>query len=170
MVTETFNTAVVGTVQDRVPRAKPSPYAKRWWTPDLSLLRRALTSARNHLTTLQRRGEETSEARQMFQDLRRGYFRQIETQKKQHWKDFLADPTNIWKANSYARTMSQAGTVPTLVLDEVTADSDESKASLLMATFFPTPSGAKDDGSRRCDEGLSWQKQGSTGSAPDHGQ
>ena len=75
----------------------------------------------------------------MFQDVRREYFRQMESQKKQRWKEFLADPTNIWKANSYARTTSQAGTVPTLVLDEVTADSDESKASLLMAMFFPTP-------------------------------
>jgi hypothetical protein len=102
----------------------------------LSLLRRVLTSAMNHVTTLQRRGEETSEARQVFQDLRRDYFRQIERQKKQHWKEFLADPTNIWKANTYARTTGQSGAIPTLVQDETVADSDEAKASMLMAAFL----------------------------------
>lgn len=69
------------------------------------MLRGALTSSGNHVTTLQRRGEETIAAKQFFQDLRQQYFRTIEKQKKQHWKEFLADLDIIWKANSYARTI-----------------------------------------------------------------
>jgi hypothetical protein len=35
------------TLDEMVPRAKPSPYAKRWWTRELSQLRYQLTVLRN---------------------------------------------------------------------------------------------------------------------------
>lgn len=138
-IAEAFQSVIVTTIHSNVPRARSSPYAKRWWTPELSMLRRALTSSRNRVTTMQRRGEETVEARQICQHLRREFFQAVEKQKRQHWKEFLADPNNIWKANNYARTTGQPQTVPTLVQGEVVAHSDEDKAHMLMATFFPTP-------------------------------
>ena len=42
---------VTDTLHQLAPRAKPSPYAKRWWTKDLTLLRQSLTAARNAVTT-----------------------------------------------------------------------------------------------------------------------
>jgi hypothetical protein len=40
-------TAVLEAVHALTPRAKPSPYAKRWWTTDLTQLRRVYTYWRN---------------------------------------------------------------------------------------------------------------------------
>lgn len=45
--TDRLMDVVVDTINSLVPRAKPSPYAKRWWTTDLTKLRRAYTFWRN---------------------------------------------------------------------------------------------------------------------------
>jgi hypothetical protein len=51
-----INTVLEGSV----PRVRESPYAKRWWTRGLTGLRIELTRKRNHITTLRRRGEDTT--------------------------------------------------------------------------------------------------------------
>lgn len=139
VVAEGFLEASVDVVHNSVPRARPSPHAKRWWTTDLTLLRRSLSSARNYVTTLRRRGVDTIEAQRKFQASRKEYLQQIEKQKKRHWRDFLLDPSHIWKANRFARTASQGTCVPKLHLEERTAETDEEKANMLMDTFFPIP-------------------------------
>ena len=136
---ESFMEVVVEVVHNRVPRARPSPHAKRWWTADLTLLRSSLSSARNRVTTLRRRGADTSEAQVAFQTIRREYFRLIEKQKKLHWKDFLQDPSNIWKASRFTRMASQTAAIPTLVQGVMIAKTDEDKANMLMDTFYPIP-------------------------------
>ena len=138
-VAETFQRIVVDVVHGNVPRARPSPHAKRWWTAELTLLRKSLSSARNYVTTLRRRGVDARVAHAAYLAARKEYFRQIEKQKKLHWKEFLEDPQNIWKANRFTRVASQNATVPTLVHGGVAAETDEEKANMLMATFFPTP-------------------------------
>jgi hypothetical protein len=45
---------VLSAIEELTPRAKPSPYAKRWWTKDLTHLRRSYTYWRN-LARAQRR-------------------------------------------------------------------------------------------------------------------
>jgi hypothetical protein len=60
-------------------------------------------------------------------------------QKKQHWKDFLDDPNNVWKAASYAKPSGAAMDVPELVVGERHYQSDREKATVLMDTFFPMP-------------------------------
>ncbi|RKK50681.1 hypothetical protein BFJ69_g18028, partial [Fusarium oxysporum] len=45
--TDRLMTAVLEAVQALTPRAKPSPYAKRWWTHDLTQLRHVYTYWRN---------------------------------------------------------------------------------------------------------------------------
>lgn len=49
-------------LEESVLRAKESLYAKRWWTRDLSELRKECTRRRNRTTTLRRRGEDTTQA------------------------------------------------------------------------------------------------------------
>jgi len=138
-VADSFIEAVVAVVHSTVPRARPSPHAKRWWSPELTVLRRSLSSSRNFVVTLRRRGEEISEAMETVRSIRREYFHQTEKQQKQNWKDFLADRSKIWKANAYARTISNSGGVSTLTRDETIAETDEAKADMLMATSFPVP-------------------------------
>jgi hypothetical protein len=47
-------------LEEHVSRAKESPYAKRWWSKELSILRTDFTVKRNRITTLRRRGEDTA--------------------------------------------------------------------------------------------------------------
>ncbi|GIZ44655.1 hypothetical protein CKM354_000785200 [Cercospora kikuchii] len=138
-IAEGFMEAVVQTVHASVPRARPSPYAKRWWTPDLTLLRTPLSSARNLVTTLRRRGEDAFEARERYRVARQEYFRRIERQKSQHWKEFLAEPNNLWRANQYTSIASGLSHIPTLRYEDAVAETEEAKAALLMANFFPAP-------------------------------
>jgi hypothetical protein len=126
-------------LEEHVPRAKESPYAKRWWTEELSLLRTDFTTKRNRITTLRRQGKDTSQAREISHRARRLYLDAIDTQKKQHWKDFLDNPDNIWKAASYARPSRAAMDIPELVVGETRYQSDSEKAKVLMDTFFPMP-------------------------------
>ena len=70
---------------------------------------------------------------------RRTYLDEIDKQKKQHWKDFLDNPDNIWKAARYAKPSSGATVVPELSVDVKRYQSDEEKAKALMEAFFPTP-------------------------------
>ncbi|TKA22756.1 hypothetical protein B0A49_13850, partial [Cryomyces minteri] len=60
-------------------------------------------------------------------------------QKKTHWKEFLDDPTNVWKANQYTKLANSSLSIPTLHRGEIEADSDQDKANMLMEAFFPVP-------------------------------
>jgi hypothetical protein len=64
---------------------------------------------------------------------------EIDEQKKQHWKDFLNDPNNIWKATSYAKPFGAPMDIPGLVANGRRYVTDEAKAEVLMDTLFPTP-------------------------------
>jgi len=50
-------------LKESVSRAKESPYAKRLWSKKLSILQADFTEKRNTITTLGRRGEDTTPAR-----------------------------------------------------------------------------------------------------------
>jgi hypothetical protein len=134
-----FVNGINAVLEDHVPRARESPHAKRWWSKDLTLLRRDYTFKRNRITTLRRQGECTLRVREASHTARRVYLDEIDEQKKQHWKDFLDDPKNIWKAASYAKPSGASMDVPELVANGRRYITDEAKAEVLMHTFFPTP-------------------------------
>ena len=58
---ETFHNRLISLVERAIkkhtPRAKPSPYAKRWWTKDLTDLRKDYTYWRNSARTVRRVGQ-----------------------------------------------------------------------------------------------------------------
>jgi hypothetical protein len=60
---KTFIDKINAVLKESVPRAKESPYTKRWWTPDLTRLRTEFSRKRNRITTLRRRGEDTAQVR-----------------------------------------------------------------------------------------------------------
>lgn len=134
-----FMRAILATIDQHTQRAKPSPYAKRWWTPTLTTLRQTMTALRNRVTTLRRRTESVEEAKANLHRARQRYSQEIQKQKKAHWKDFLNDPNNIWKANAYTKLANAGTTIPTLATSEGVARKDEEKAKMLMETFFPVP-------------------------------
>jgi hypothetical protein len=114
---ETFLNGINVILEEHVPRARESPYAKRWWTKELSTLRKDYTILRNRITTLRQRGEDTTQARMVAHPARRTYLDEIDKQRKQHWKDFLDNPDNIWKAARYAKPSGAAMDIPELSVD-----------------------------------------------------
>jgi endonuclease/exonuclease/phosphatase family metal-dependent hydrolase len=86
---------VATAVKALTPTARPSPYAKRWWTQDLTRLRREYTNLHNRARA-QRRGGRLNEALEAeAREAAREYHRTLRRQKKGHWEEFLAEESNI---------------------------------------------------------------------------
>lgn len=82
-----------------VPVAKPSPFSKRWWTRELTTMRRILGR-------LQRRAKKrraTEEEKEKAAAHGREYAKEIRHAKLEHWREWLDDATEqtIWTANRY---------------------------------------------------------------------
>lgn len=85
-------------VTSLTPKAKPTPYAKRWWTIDLTQLRRTNTYWRNQARALRRRGCADSGIEERASRAAKEYHDRIRQRKKQYWEEFLEENTNIWQA------------------------------------------------------------------------
>jgi exonuclease III len=143
--------AVLEAVHTLTSRARPSPYAKRWWTQDLTQLRRIYTYWRNHARAARRAGGARPDLEETAKSASKQYHDAIRQQKKKHWDDFLADNDNIWSAAKYLKAGNEAfGTVPPLNrVDGTTTVDQEEQAEELLSTFFPPlPINIDDEGDR----------------------
>ncbi|EAQ84331.1 predicted protein [Chaetomium globosum CBS 148.51] len=104
--TDRLMTAVTEAVFGLTHKAKPSPYAKRWWTTDLTRLRQAYTFWRNQARARRRMRQTSPELEQRARNAAKEYHDAIRRQKSSHWNDFLADDANIWQATKYLQTGS----------------------------------------------------------------
>ena len=121
-----------------VPVARPSRYGKRWWTRELTALRDTYTWTRNQCTQARRYGSDCGALEDHALYLRRQYHRAIRDAKRLHWREFLANTDNVWKAARYLQPRDQSmGQVPTLRSGEQTVNDDQGKAHVLLETFFP---------------------------------
>ena len=64
---------VLEAVYTLTPNAKPSPYAKRWWTTDPTQLRRVYTHWRNQTKTQRRAGRVILELERQAKDAAKEY-------------------------------------------------------------------------------------------------
>ncbi|RYC77765.1 hypothetical protein BFJ63_vAg19361, partial [Fusarium oxysporum f. sp. narcissi] len=71
--TDRLMSVMLDAINDLVPRAKPSPYAKRWWTTDLTRLQRMYTYWRNQARACRRRGREAADLEQKAREAAKEY-------------------------------------------------------------------------------------------------
>lgn len=122
------------------PKAKPSKYAKRWWTAELNTLRKSYTHLRNKARSLRRQGWRDVEVEEDAKQAKRVFHHTIRQQKKQHWEDFLDDTANVWTAAKYIdpQPLSSFARVSTLRSPQgTTVHEDEQIADVLLEEFFP---------------------------------
>lgn len=126
-----------------VPKAKPSPYAKRWWTDELSALRKHCTVKRNGVNKASKRGCSSPELEREAKTATNAYYKALNKQKRSHWNNFLEDAANIWEAGKYFEIEAEAssGFANISALKgangmHVYDNGDISKR--LLSTFFPS--------------------------------
>ncbi|KAF5719708.1 reverse transcriptase [Fusarium mundagurra] len=132
--TDRLMEADLDAIHELVPRAKPSPYAKRWWTADLTKLRRTYTFWRNLARVRRRAGQRVDSLENRAKEASGEYHDAIRRQKKAHWDDSLADGTNIWQVAKADGTTTQ--------------DKVEQAEELLSVFFPPLPADIEDEGPR----------------------
>ena len=137
--TDQLMKAVLEAVYALTPKAKPSPYAKRWWTADLTKLRKTYTYLRNRARACRRGGQPLQDLERRAKVASKEYHDAIRKQKRAHWEEFLADDTNIWEAARYLQPgHNPFDRVPTLTAaDGSAAQNLEEQATELLRTFFP---------------------------------
>jgi hypothetical protein len=119
------------------PRARPSLYAKRWWTQDLTQLHRIDTHWKNRARAARRTGVARLDLEETAKGASKQYYDAIRQQKRKHWDDFLADNDNIWNTAKYLKAGSKAfRTVLALRRTDGTTTSDyKEQAKELLSTF-----------------------------------
>lgn len=133
---------VTGAIDSHVPRAKPSPYAKRWWTESLSVLRKNYTRLRNQMSRRRRNGEaKLPQLDAQAWVAKSVYFKAVCEQKKKHWENFLEDNENIWQALKYLSngtgTAGFASISGLKTPEDQLVDKNSEIATTLLSKFFP---------------------------------
>ncbi|KAJ3487744.1 hypothetical protein NLG97_g6342 [Lecanicillium saksenae] len=133
-------TLASGDLAANMIKAKPSSVAKRWWTEDLTQLRRIYTHWRNKARSARRAGCRARALEDAAKAAAKQYHDAIRQQKKSHWNEFLADNDNIWQIAKYLKSGQDAafGRVPQLrKTDGSYTTSDKDRAQELLTSFFP---------------------------------
>ncbi|KAM4063865.1 endonuclease/exonuclease/phosphatase [Hirsutella rhossiliensis] len=131
---------VTKVLHDLTPRAQPPPYAKRWWTKDLTRLRRTYTYWRNQARAQRRAGQSRPDLEQRAKEAAKEYHDNLRRQKKAHWDDFVTDESNIWKAVKYVKSgteMTDDKVPPLKRADGSITEGKGEQAEELLSTFFP---------------------------------
>ena len=137
--------AIQAAIEAKVPISKPTPFSRRWWSNELSTLKKQLNCLNNESYRYRALANHPSHA--AHKSIRNEYGEAIKRAKEQHWQDFLehADGPTIWAANCYISNPTGDGgrqRIPTLkvttsggMLSEVATN--EEKGAVLCQLFFP---------------------------------
>jgi hypothetical protein len=147
--TDQLMAVVLEAIHALTPKAKPSPYAKRWWTTDLTNLRRAYTYQRNQARSYRRMGILSDFLENQAAEAAKEYHDAIRSQKKAHWEEFLQDDINIWRAARFLNPKDSPGldVIPSLERNDksITQGKEEQADELLQSFFPPLPQEIQDE-------------------------
>lgn len=128
-----------------VPTARKSPYAKRWWTADLSSLRKRYRWTRNKARASRRPGSISASLEEVAKQAKRTCFYAVRQQKKSHWQEFLREASNIWEVSKYVKEGigSAFGKIPGIKATtpgEIVLEKIKDMPDQLLVDFFSTAS------------------------------
>jgi len=143
---ERLTSMIQRTIQAHAPQSQPYPYTKRWWTPELTQLRKEFARA-SRLEFQARDSLEWEALRTKWNKIRNTYTAVLCKTKYDHWKDWLEsiDEQDIWKAGKLAKNpLSDRGRTLIPMLHKKNAQGDvlmsydtaEMKAAALTGIFF----------------------------------
>jgi len=114
-------------ITSNTPTKRPSSYSKPWWTPELTQLRRI----HQHTSRLMRKNQSSPT---LARAARNTDFKAIQTTKRVHWSQFLAnvDSQSVWDARKIA-----AGRAPDRFPTLENASSPTEINNTLLQHFFP---------------------------------
>jgi hypothetical protein len=135
--------ATTASVNKFTPDTRPTPYSKRWFTPDLKVQQTNVNQLRRRWQEkcgeLGRDHPHSTIAFQEMQRSRRAWTRTIEKAKASHWRQFLdeAGEGKLWKAATYMKPRETWGCVPALQVDDQELIENQDKAQAFLGSFFP---------------------------------
>ena len=136
--------AIQNVIQTQVPVAKISPKTKRWWTKELTQLRRHAEKLGRQAYRQRACLDHVIHAER--KEAAKKYAKVLQHTKRQHWRDWLekADEPDIWTANriiSAPATDGGKARIPILKrqleTQETAAYTNNEKAEALAECFFP---------------------------------
>jgi ribonuclease HI len=136
--------ALQDTIVAEVPVSEIGTHSRRWWTKELTQLRRSVNKLgrKSH----KRKDNPSDPIHGKYKDAKKEYEREIEYCKSHHWRDWLekAEDPDIWTAHKYISAAASDGSksrIPTLTKNKgettQTAKSNKEKGAMLAETFFP---------------------------------
>jgi ribonuclease HI len=150
-------------IEQHTPLMRPSPYSKRWFTPQLKQQQREVNQARRKWQeSLATRGSGDPRTVSLLRDMRwkrRMWTRTIEKAKSTHWREFLdkASERVLWKAASYIGPRDSYGNVPALKTDSGEVSDNLDKARVFREAFFPQMIVPSEETSTRRREEIPWE-------------
>ncbi len=142
-VVQKLTQVTIQAVDQFTPNTRPTPYSKRWFTPDLKVQQVEVNQTRRRWqANCAELGRDHPSSIATFQDMqhkRRAWTRTIEKAKALHWRQFLdeAGEGKLWKAATYMKPRETWGCVPALQTGGEEYTKNEDKARVFLSAFFP---------------------------------
>jgi hypothetical protein len=142
-VAHNLTTTIQDIIEQVLPKSKPNPHSKRWWTKDLTMMHCEVAKL-SHLS-YRNKSYANHYSHEEYCIKRNQYTKAIKKTKKEHWIDRLEDllGNKIWMANSYLTASASNGSlsrIPTLKQAEGdNADTNKEQSTALAKAFFLPP-------------------------------
>ena len=141
---DSLTEAIQESIKDCVPSSVICAKSKRWWTKELTQMRRNMNKLGRQSYKL--RNNPAHPAHSEHLEAEKLYDRTLDRTKRQHWRDWLerAEDPDIWTIHKYTSQPSTDGAkarIPALKYKrdnrEVTASTNTEKAQALAKSFIP---------------------------------